>query len=288
MNLSSKILYYLSVKFHHSNQGKKNFSYEKVNSEYSLMQYDLSLSRGLGVPISIRNKKILEIGCGHGGKCLFYANNGALEVVGVDIDEDRLGYGKKLKEELKVSNVRFLNMDATNITFDDEYFDLIFAPDVFEHFINPDLVLRECRRLLKTGGKVIVNPVGSIYSKDGAHLKIGIGLPWIYVFFSEKTICNALDELSRKYPILVKYYPGLSNSPTRLVDLRKNKDLNYMTFRRMKNMAKSNGFKICYSHVNPYPWILGMIINKIPIIKDSIFSDVFSKSATYVFEKNKE
>ena len=285
MNVYSHILYYLSIIFYHNKSKIDKSNFDKISEEYAYRQYDLSLNRGLNLPISIRDKKILEIGCGHGGKCLFYSNNGASEVIGIDIDVDRLGYANKFLQELNINNVKFLQMDATNIRFDDKYFDLIFAPDVFEHFIDPNAVLKECFRLLKSGSKIAVNPVASIYNKDGAHLKRGIGLPWIYIFFSEKAICKALQKLSKRFPELKSYYPGLEGSPQRISELRKYNDLNYMTYKKMKKLAKINGFKIVYSKISPYPSIIGKIIYKIPIIKNTILADIFSKSATYIFEK---
>ena len=131
----------------------------------------------------------MEIGCGHGGNCSYYANNGASEVIGIDIDDERLEFARKRD----IDNVTYLKMDATDIDYSDGYFDLIFAPNVFEHFINPDDVLRECNRLLKSNSRLIINPVSSIYSSTGAHLKNGIGLPWVNLFFSEKNICITLN-----------------------------------------------------------------------------------------------
>lgn len=279
MNISSNILYLLSEKFYHKRKPTvQNFS--EINDLYFNKQYDKLVVGGLGLPLSIRGKNILEIGCGHGGNCSYFANNGASKVIGIDIDERRLEYAR----QKDLMNVSYLKMDAANINLPDNHLDIIFAPNVFEHFVNADKVLSECYRILKPGSKLVINPVSSIYSSTGAHLKHGIGLPWVNLFFSEKNICITLDKLSRKYPEIKKFYPGLKNNPTKIVDLRKSKDLNYLDYKALKKLFKKNNFFIEYQRIHTFPDKFFRIINS-KFFKNSFFADVFSKSATFIIKK---
>ncbi len=46
--------------------------------------------------------------------------------------------------------------DVTNLTFSPESFDTVISTQVFEHVDNPFIVVREIKKVLKIGGKVII------------------------------------------------------------------------------------------------------------------------------------
>lgn len=71
---------------YHLNYGIKNQYHKKV--------FD-------GISTDILNKKILEIGCGHGGISLFLGMNGAKSVVGIDLNTKNLEHAKKLKQKFE-------------------------------------------------------------------------------------------------------------------------------------------------------------------------------------------
>ncbi|MCF8494921.1 MAG: class I SAM-dependent methyltransferase, partial [Rickettsiaceae bacterium] len=57
-----------------------SFDYEY---EYALLQLNKKTISGIGV--KLLNKHVLEIGCGHGGICVYASMNGANEVIGIDL-----------------------------------------------------------------------------------------------------------------------------------------------------------------------------------------------------------
>lgn len=65
----------------------------------------------------------------------------------------------------RVESWQYLNLDsstkpdfecsADSIPVEDNSFDFIILSEVLEHLENPDLVLKECQRVLKTSGKIV-------------------------------------------------------------------------------------------------------------------------------------
>jgi SAM-dependent methyltransferase len=100
--------------------------------------------------------KVLDLGCGDGTTALPEAKLGA-EVLGVDIARNLVEAGNKRAAEAGLSNIRFQEGDATNLTgLPDKSFDLVvsvfggmFAP-------KPNDVAKEMVRVTKPGGRVVM------------------------------------------------------------------------------------------------------------------------------------
>ena len=79
----------------------------------------------------IRNatkKRVLDYGCGSGGSARKIAECGAAEVVGVDISEDSITNARKEIETTDLRDrCRFFVMDAENMTFEKNRFDIVYA-----------------------------------------------------------------------------------------------------------------------------------------------------------------
>lgn len=107
------------------------------------------------------NKLVLEYGCGAGSYINFLSFNKANTVVGIDIDEVALCEAKKyLKDN---SNIYLLRMDAENMAFKNETFDLICGVAILHH-LDLNKSLSEIRRVLKNGGYALfIEPLGENY-----------------------------------------------------------------------------------------------------------------------------
>lgn len=46
--------------------------------------------------------------------------------------------------------------DGKKLPFENEYFDCVFSSEVFEHLFQPDLLLKEINRVMKSGGKILI------------------------------------------------------------------------------------------------------------------------------------
>jgi len=94
------------------------------------------------------NMKLLELGCGR-GDFLFEFQNFGFECKGLDRDESSVQneYGLEVKQCDLASDV---------FPYADEYFDIVYHKSVLEHMYNPENLMNETMRVLKTGGKLII------------------------------------------------------------------------------------------------------------------------------------
>jgi SAM-dependent methyltransferase len=103
-----------------------------------------------------KGMKVLDLGCGDGTTAIPAAKLGA-DVLGVDIASNLVAAGNKRANEMGLSNCRFQEGDATNLSqLPDQSFDLtvsifgaMFAPKPFD-------VAKETVRATKRGGRVVM------------------------------------------------------------------------------------------------------------------------------------
>lgn len=250
---------------------------------YADNQFKGKLRRG--IPIDIVDKEILEIGCGHGGISCYLALFGT-RVTAIDLNTKHLEYAQEYKEQVEARYgptfrlpVSFHEMNAYCMGFADSSFDIVMADNVFEHFVDPGAAFREAFRVLRPGGQLIVPTFSSIFSKYGLHLKHGLKLPWANIIFSEQTIIRAMYRLAEENPRLYELYPGLAGNPRYVRDLRPYRDLNDITYAKFKELAQETGFRIGHFTSNPVT-VLGLILVRIPYLRNTIVMDVLSKSAS--------
>lgn len=300
MPISSTILSRLAR--HWPSPVKKQYDYlgtdsstEDYHFRYALhRQYLLKVKTG--VHQDFFNKKVLEIGCGHGGISVFLAVNGAREVHGIDINTKHLEIAERFKEftEKRLSssklNVSFREMNALSLDFEDGYFDIVVADNIFEHVMELDGMMSEIHRVLAKGGTLIIPSFNSIYSKHGLHLKHGLKLPWANVCFSEKTICAAMQILAKEDQSLYQAYPGLKSNPTRVRGLREYGDLNGITYKAFRKLVIRHKFVLKSFIINPPGNTLVKLIfkltHRLPLVKDSLWVDITSVNAKAVLIKN--
>jgi SAM-dependent methyltransferase len=98
---------------------------------------------------------LLDIGCGQ-GRILKLLASRARRVVGVDIDSDarRFARAELLFAGIENSTLRKGNM--YELPFDDAEFDTIILDEVLGSSEDPAAVLREARRLLRPGGRLLL------------------------------------------------------------------------------------------------------------------------------------
>ena len=115
----------------------------------SRLQLERDIDSGLG---KIRGMRVLDIGCGEGERGLELAEKGAL-VDGIDISKtyvDRARAGL-LASGLGDSVCVYAVMDAHNMTFPDDKFDLVIGRGIIHH-LDLRLSIVEITRVLKPGG----------------------------------------------------------------------------------------------------------------------------------------
>lgn len=196
-----------------------------------------------------RDKTALDIGCGAGGKTIYYASLGVRQIIGLEIldkyKEEAEQLAKKYHQESVFS---YHTGDAANMTFDPNTFDTIIMNDAMEHVADPEAVLGECYRVLKPGGHLYIN-FPPYYHPFGAHLSDAIYIPWVHAFFSESTLIEA-------YQALLKHHPDFEER----VSFRFSQDekgethltyINKMTIQRFRAILLMTPFQQVYNYEDP-------------------------------------
>ena len=98
--------------------------------------------------------RILEVGVGTGINTSMYPRN--CHVTGVDLSSSMLEKARERVAREGLRNVRLLEMDAQNLTFADDSFDIVYAPYLVSVVPDPVQVAREMRRVCRPGGKIII------------------------------------------------------------------------------------------------------------------------------------
>jgi phosphatidylethanolamine/phosphatidyl-N-methylethanolamine N-methyltransferase len=100
------------------------------------------------------NQKVLEIGVGPGSTLEFYPPR--TELVGIDISAAMIEQARKKAANLNSGSRFHLEvMDATNLEFPDNHFDVVMAAYVITTVQDPHKVCREILRVTKPGGQII-------------------------------------------------------------------------------------------------------------------------------------
>jgi len=122
----------------------------------------------------ISGGKVLDVATGVGQfiAALMPALKDYDSFVGIDTHEKALAAGKG---NFEGKPVEFLNMDATNMAFEDEHFDTVAIQFSLHHMKNLNVVLQEMLRVLKPGGYFMVSEMyvdGDQSDAQQSHIKV--------------------------------------------------------------------------------------------------------------------
>lgn len=103
-----------------------------------------------------KEDRVLDIGC-HNGQRDFRLSPFVEKIVAFDYDKKAIQNAKKWQEKNNFENIEFLELSAEDkLPFDNDSFNKILFLDVIEHLNNREIVLKECFRILKNGGTMIL------------------------------------------------------------------------------------------------------------------------------------
>lgn len=98
--------------------------------------------------------RVLEVGVGTGINLGLYPKD--CTVTGIDFSEQMLEQARERVARKNIRNARLLQMDAADLKFADDSFDIVYAPYVISVVPDPVKVAREMRRVCRPGGRVII------------------------------------------------------------------------------------------------------------------------------------
>jgi phosphatidylethanolamine/phosphatidyl-N-methylethanolamine N-methyltransferase len=98
--------------------------------------------------------RVLEVGVGTGINASLYPPD--CVVTGIDLSEPMLEKARERVLRKGLSNIRLLAMDAADLKFPDNAFDIVYAPYVISVVPDPVAVVREMRRVCRPGGRMVI------------------------------------------------------------------------------------------------------------------------------------
>jgi SAM-dependent methyltransferase len=169
----------------------------------------------------IRDKTVIDFGCGAGLECVEMAQNRARRVIGVDIRENLL---VQAAQNARLAGVED-RCDFAKST--DTRADIIVSLDSFEHFADPAGVLESMFSLLNPGGVAMISFGPTWYHPLGGHLFSVF--PWAHLIFSERALIRWRSDIR-------------NDGATRFGEVEGG--LNQMTVARFEQLVRSSKFRL--------------------------------------------
>ena len=104
-------------------------------------------------------ERVLDIGCGKTNHLGLYSRE-EISITGCDLSEDFLRYRAEVGDEGE-----FLVADGHTLPFAKATFGEVYLAGVLEHVSNPKVVLTETFRMLKSGGRLVLDVPHPYYEK---------------------------------------------------------------------------------------------------------------------------
>lgn len=131
-----------------------------------------------------KGKDVLEVACGTGQGLGFLACQ-AHHVVGGDIDAENL---KQIQKKYSGRpNIEVQKLDAHSLNFADQSFDVIILYEALYYLDNPEQFFKECQRLLRSNGVLIISTVNREWSDFNPS-------PFSTTYFSAKELCDVMRQ----------------------------------------------------------------------------------------------
>jgi ubiquinone/menaquinone biosynthesis C-methylase UbiE len=133
-----------------------NYGYSKDKHKISLSKkdeknrYSIQLYNLVASGIDIKDKDILEVGCGRGGGLSYISNYlSPKSLTGVDLNKKAIKFCQNNYTEN--GNI-FLQANAQDLPFPDHSFDIVINVESSHRYAQPELFFKEVYRILKTDG----------------------------------------------------------------------------------------------------------------------------------------
>lgn len=118
----------------------------------------------------LRDKSVLDLGCGFGWHCRYAREQHASSVIGVDISEKMLQKARKVTDDPFIS---YMNMPIEDINFLDSQFDVVISSLAFHYIKSFDLTCKKVYDFLKPDGSFVFSVEHPIFTSRNEQ-------DWIY------------------------------------------------------------------------------------------------------------
>lgn len=253
----------------------------KYNHETAGAELDKA---GITNLINVDAQRVLDVGCGLGGKTVYYAERGAELVVGLDLDEKRARVAMELARRHPAgTKVRIVIGNGMHLPFCKDAFDQIISTDVIEHIDDPFLAIRDWARVIRSGGVITITAI-PYYSPWGAHTRDWLPLPWIQVILPKRCLFRLINwveqyrQINRHRPCSVRIDWTNFNDPAHA---------RLLTVAQLESAINLVGIKVVLFKIVPAGERLGGIMARITraIIHLPILREILSGIVVAVLQK---
>ena len=99
-------------------------------------------------------ERVLEVGVGTGINLGLYPKH--CSITGIDFSSSMLEKARERAVRKELRGMRLLQMDAADLKFADDSFDIVYAPYLISVVPDPVKVAREMRRVCRPGGRIVI------------------------------------------------------------------------------------------------------------------------------------
>lgn len=109
----------------------------------------------------IQDKDILEVGCGgRASGIIAVTDYGPRSVTAIDLSPENVRLTREAVSKLDHSRINVMVGNASNLEFEDNRFDFVLSDGVIHHTVNMRKCFSELRRVLKSGGCLLLGVYG--------------------------------------------------------------------------------------------------------------------------------
>jgi SAM-dependent methyltransferase len=208
-----------------------------------------------GLSKMIQGRRVLDFGSGYGRQAVALAQQGAAEVVGVEISERGLDSGRMLADAHGVSErTRFVREIGAA---ERGRFDVCISLNSMEHFSEPLRMLQLMRSSLTPGGVLLVTFAPPWYAPYGGHMTYITRMPWVHLVFPERTVMR----------IRSRYR---SDGAMRYEDVEGG--LNKMSLSRFERLVREAGLQPVRTHYEAVKRL--PFVTRIPVLRELLTNRV--------------
>lgn len=118
----------------------------------------------------LQGKKVLDLGCGYGWHCKFAVEQGAVQVLGLDLSQKMIEEAKKRN---KADQIEYHVCGMEEYEYPENMWDCVVSNLALHYIENIEMIFQKVHRTLKPHGIFIFNMEHPVFTA-------GVGQDWIY------------------------------------------------------------------------------------------------------------
>jgi MPBQ/MSBQ methyltransferase len=155
---------------------------------------------------AVSPERVIDVGCGIGGTSRYLAKRFPdARVTGITLSQNQVARGTELASERGIKNVEFKVMNALQMEYPDDTFDLVWACESGEHMPDKKAYVEEMTRVLKPGGTLVIatwcqrdeTPEAPLTEDDKSRLQF-LYDEWAHPYFISKEKYGSFCRETRK------------------------------------------------------------------------------------------